>query len=164
MASFYTTNTTTVGIVSILCQMMENCSPQQREKCLGIALHPLHQSTTTPTTSNIWRCKVHCKPISCNENKISLFSHVYPVIIAEIIFLLLGYPCLFSCSSKVTGFEGGFIPKTFQGLHFLFSGEQLVNRFLSSMPVKQIWRESTIKEPPIPFFKRAEEHLYVLYV
>ena len=44
MASFYTTNTTTVGIVSILCQMMENCSPRQREKCLGIALHPLDHS------------------------------------------------------------------------------------------------------------------------
>ena len=45
MASFYTTNTTTVGIVSILCQMMENCSPRQREKCLGIALHPLDPSS-----------------------------------------------------------------------------------------------------------------------
>ena len=61
MASFYTTNTTTVGIVSILCQMMENCSPRQREKCLGIALHPLDQSTTTPQLlKEIWRCKVSC--------------------------------------------------------------------------------------------------------
>ncbi len=32
-------------------------------------------------------------------------------------------PVLALYCSKVARFEGGFIPKTFHGLHFLFSGE-----------------------------------------
>ena len=46
---------------------------------------------------------------------------------------------------KVAGFEGGLFQKLFKGyIFFVFLGTHLVDRFLSYLPMKQIWRKSTV--------------------
>ena len=53
--------------------------------------------------------------------------------------------CWVNFSSMHLGVEDDFIQKTFHGLDFsIFLGTHLVNKFLSYLPVKQIYRKSTV--------------------